>query len=62
MKEHPKMVARTISKALPLVTLCCTMGALITASLWGWPVSSTLMVINGAGLVLAIFNCLDPNA
>jgi hypothetical protein len=59
-KRNSQIAAYILSKAAPFLVLCGTMGALITATIWGWPVSNMLLLLNGAGLVLAIFNWLDP--
>jgi hypothetical protein len=55
------MTARIAGKASPFFVLCCTMGGLIAAALSGYSVGTPLIMLNAAGLVLAVFQCLDPS-
>ena len=53
------MTVKLITGMMPLFILCCILAMLITADLQGFSVSLMLFMLNGAGIVLALFHGLE---
>lgn len=53
------MTVKFITGMMPLFILCCILAMLVTADLQGFSVSLMLFMLNGAGIVLALFHGLE---
>jgi hypothetical protein len=57
--EPANMVMKFIGGMMPLFILCCLLATFIAADIQGLPVSWMLFMLNGAGIILALFHGLE---
>jgi len=53
------MTLKSIGAMMPFFILCAILATFVVAVLQGWPVHMMLFMLNGAGIVLALFHALE---
>jgi hypothetical protein len=59
MRRRDDMTLKFVRGMVPLFVLCCILATFVTVDILGRPVSISLLMLNGAGIVLALFHGLE---